>query len=132
MQRLAEFGDKVGTAFQIQDDLLDLVGEEPVVGKSLGKDLAKGKLTLPLIHHLARLSSPNRADTIARLKRGASTPIERAALARELESTGSIRYARTTAESLVSQAKLLLEPLDESPATGALQSLADAVITRAF
>lgn len=132
VQRLAGFGDKVGTAFQIQDDLLDLVGEEPVVGKSLGKDLAKGKLTLPLIHHLARLSSPNRADTIARLKRGASTPIERAALARELESTGSIRYARTTAESLVSQAKLLLEPLDESPATGALQSLADAVITRAF
>jgi octaprenyl-diphosphate synthase len=132
VQRLSDFGDKIGTAFQIQDDLLDLVGDEPVVGKSLGKDLDKGKLTLPLIHHLSRLDSARRAATIERLKSGASTPAERAALARDLEATGSIRFAREKAKDLVSQAKSLLSPLDDSRARAALLSLADAVITRTF
>lgn len=132
VQRLSDFGDKIGTAFQIQDDLLDLVGDEPVVGKSLGKDLAKGKLTLPLIHYLSRLDPSQRTDAIERLKHAAATPTERAALARDLEATGSVRYARSTAEGLVSQAKSLLAPLDESPARAALLSLADAVITRTF
>ncbi|MBL8744945.1 MAG: polyprenyl synthetase family protein [Phycisphaerae bacterium] len=132
VQRLSDFGDKIGTAFQIQDDLLDLVGDEPTVGKSLGKDLAKGKLTLPIIHHLACLDPARRASTIDRLRRGADAETDRAALAADLESTGSIRYARHAAESLVSQAKSLLAPLDGSPARSALLAIADAVITRAF
>ncbi|MFM8640421.1 MAG: polyprenyl synthetase family protein, partial [Planctomycetota bacterium] len=50
---LGRFGERLGTAFQVQDDLLDLEGREDVVGKSLGRDLEKGKLTLPVIVHLA-------------------------------------------------------------------------------
>lgn len=55
---LASFGRNLGIAFQIQDDLLDLTGEERVVGKSVGKDSEKGKLTLPLIHHLRNACPP--------------------------------------------------------------------------
>ena len=51
--RFAEYGLNVGIAFQITDDLLDIVGDEARVGKTLGTDLAAGKLTLPLIHFLA-------------------------------------------------------------------------------
>ena len=49
---LREFGLALGTAYQIYDDCLDLFGSESVVGKSLGTDLAKGKLTLPVLKFL--------------------------------------------------------------------------------
>ena len=54
---LGLYGERTGCAFQIQDDVLDLVGEEAVVGKTLGRDLEKGKTTLPVIL-LPRSSSP--------------------------------------------------------------------------
>ena len=50
---LKGFGCDVGTAFQIKDDLLDLLGEQAVIGKPAGRDLEKGKLTLPVILMLA-------------------------------------------------------------------------------
>lgn len=55
-ESLAAFGMKLGTAYQIYDDCLDLIGTEETVGKTLGTDLAKGKLTLPLLNLLE--SSP--------------------------------------------------------------------------
>ncbi len=55
---LARYGRWLGMAFQIADDLLDLVGEESVTGKSLGTDVEQQKLTLPLIHLLNRARPP--------------------------------------------------------------------------
>lgn len=57
---LRQFGLAVGTAYQIYDDCLDLFGSEAAVGKSLGTDLAKGKLTLPLLIARERASEPER------------------------------------------------------------------------
>jgi len=51
-ETLASYGMKLGTAYQIYDDCLDLIGSEEVVGKTLGTDLAKGKLTLPILNLL--------------------------------------------------------------------------------
>jgi octaprenyl-diphosphate synthase len=127
IERLARFGDGIGTAFQIQDDLLDLTGDEPVVGKSLGRDLEKGTLTLPIIHHLSRLPTGERAAAVQRLRAG-----DRGGLARGLERTGSIDAARRLARERVEDAKSLLSTIEDSPARAALLSLADAVITRAF
>jgi octaprenyl-diphosphate synthase len=50
--RLETFGMSLGVAFQIQDDILDIVGEVTTVGKTLGIDVEKGKMTLPMIHFL--------------------------------------------------------------------------------
>src|SRR5436190_21532422 len=52
MSQLELYGLSLGTAFQIQDDILDIVGDVSTVGKTLGLDLEKGKLTLPIIHYL--------------------------------------------------------------------------------
>src|SRR5438477_1093331 len=52
ISQLELFGLSLGTAFQIQDDILDLVGDPQKVGKTLGLDIEKGKLTLPMIHFL--------------------------------------------------------------------------------
>jgi octaprenyl-diphosphate synthase len=60
-QALRDYGMGLGTAYQIYDDLLDLFGTEGVAGKSLGTDLAKGKLTLPLLVVLERASDTEAA-----------------------------------------------------------------------
>ena len=126
------FGEKLGCAFQIQDDLLDLVGAESVVGKTLGRDLEKGKLTLPLIHHLGALSAEEREQTETYLRNAPSDENARRTLAQQLERTGSIAYARDTASRLVAEAKQELAAMPLSDARDYLASLADAVVERAF
>ena len=59
---LYDYGEKVGVAFQIVDDLLDLTGSQDTVGKTLGRDLEKGKLTLPVIHHLKAKGGTRREE----------------------------------------------------------------------
>ena len=54
------YGEKLGTAYQIYDDCIDLVGDESVIGKTLGTDLAKGKLTLPILNLIARATENQR------------------------------------------------------------------------
>ena len=53
---MRQYGMSIGTAYQVYDDCLDLFGSEAVVGKSLGTDMAKGKLTLPVLLALERAS----------------------------------------------------------------------------
>jgi len=133
-RRFYDFGIALGIAFQIQDDLLDLTGQERVVGKSLGKDLEKGKLTLPVIHHLAAASPAQRARSleVLSLAAGDSTHRHGAEVVAALKSTGSIDHARHVAEKFVAKAKLALDPIPDSPAKRVLLGLADAVVARAF
>ena len=118
-------GVALGIAFQIQDDLLDLAGEQAVVGKSLGRDLDKGKLTLPLILHLAEASPGERLDTLGLIERRASPE-----LLQRLASSGSIGTARSRAATLVEDAKARLQVLPAGPARDLLCAMADAVVTR--
>jgi octaprenyl-diphosphate synthase len=135
--RFGAFAEKLGIAFQIQDDLLDIAGDQRVVGKSLGKDMAKGKLTLPVIHHLTAASAAVRGRTLLLLDgRGDGDDSDRpevdsTALVSALNSTGSIEHARATARALVAQAKDDLAPLPESAAKHLLLTMADAVVDRA-
>jgi octaprenyl-diphosphate synthase len=132
-QRFETFGMRLGVAFQIQDDLLDITGDQSVVGKSLGKDLEKGKLTLPLIHHLASATPSQRGRTLLLLEGAEEHPGSRSGeLIAALEQTGSVAHARTTAERLVGEARSALAPIPECPAKQMLMLMADAVVTRAF
>ncbi|MCC6660378.1 MAG: polyprenyl synthetase family protein [Phycisphaerales bacterium] len=128
-RRMETFGSRVGVAFQIQDDVLDIAGREAVVGKSLGKDLEKGKLTLPLIHHLAAVTPRQRGRTLLLLEDSACGGGQRD-VREALEASGSLEYARGVARSLVEQGKRELDALAESPAREFLRSLADAAVDR--
>ncbi|MDX2115210.1 MAG: polyprenyl synthetase family protein [Planctomycetota bacterium] len=131
------FARHVGIAFQIQDDLLDLTGSEDVVGKSVGRDLQKGKLTLPLIHHLAAATPTLRGETLriledARLREAAHLPADAgAALLRALAATNSIEHARDASRARIEHALASLRTLPESPARALLEHLAQTTITRA-
>lgn len=130
--RFDRFGRGLGIAFQIQDDLLDLTGSEGVVGKTLGKDLDKGKLTLPLIHHLAALSAHERANSLTLLERaaGGRDPGAASTIRARVASTGSIHAAREEALRLARSARELLRGLPGSPALRLLDHMALDVVER--
>ncbi|MEM9883785.1 MAG: polyprenyl synthetase family protein [Planctomycetota bacterium] len=129
---LFAFGERLGVAFQIVDDVLDLTGDAETVGKSLGRDLAKGKLTLPLIRCLATAGDPARAELETLLGRGADE--EAVARLREAVLAGDgLDYARRWAEDLIEQAKAeLAEVLTDTPSRALLTQMADAVLSRRF
>lgn len=127
---LERFGRQLGLAFQIRDDLLDLTGTADVVGKSLGKDIEKGKLTLPLIHHLAACDPVTRGrslELIEQAEHGGS----REQLVTALRSTGSVEYAMNEAGRIVEQASSELNHLPQGAVRDVLRQVADAVVSRA-
>jgi len=128
---LRSFGRRLGVAFQIQDDVLDLLGTEETVGKSVGKDLEKGKLTHPLIHHLARADANQALRSLELI--GAAAGGDRDGLGELLggvRGTGSVEATGELAASYVAQAKNALTPLPDSPARAMLELMADAVVSR--
>ncbi len=127
VEALGRFGEGLGVAFQIQDDLLDLEGREEVVGKSLGRDLEKGKLTLPVILHLAQSGGAARERAIAAIRAR-----DGAALVSELAASGSIGAARQRAEALVERARAELALVAPGPARDALDAAAMAIVQRDF
>ena len=124
---LGRFGEGLGIAFQVQDDLLDLEGREEVVGKSLGRDLEKGKLTLPVIIHLARGGTAARERTIDAIRAR-----DGGALIAELTAAGALGAARQRALELVSQARAELAHVPAGPSRDALEAAAKAIVQRDF
>ena len=131
-----DYGEKLGIAFQIVDDLLDLTGDEQAVGKTLGRDLEKGKLTLPVIRFLTEAQAPARDEALALLAsgNGCGGPVDAAELLRDrLLATGAVDTARRRAAELVDEAKAgLLAHLPDTPARSLMLDMADAVLTRRF
>lgn len=127
---LARFGRGIGQAFQVADDLLDLVGDEGTTGKSLGTDLDQLKMTLPLIH-LLRQGGESPALRAQHILRGADAS-RREALIPLLTEAGSLEYARRKAEDLASRARRELAVLPPSPCRAVLESMADRVVHRNY
>jgi octaprenyl-diphosphate synthase len=125
---LSRFGRYAGLAFQIADDVLDLVGEEQATGKSLGTDLEQGKLTLPLI----RLLAAGLAGLAARVRQVLRAPGDhkREALRPCLAESDGLDYARRRAEELATRARKELAALPPSPCRSALESVTDRVVHR--
>jgi octaprenyl-diphosphate synthase len=119
------FGQSLGTAFQIIDDVLDIAGSEQTVGKSLGRDLALGKLTLPGIHYLRTASAEQRQAFMQLLTEGNPRRI-----AQLLEASQSLAYARQVARRYVEQAQAALAELPATPARESLVALAEFALTR--
>lgn len=119
------FGTAIGVAFQIQDDLLDLAGDPETVGKTLGRDLAKGKATLPVILHLAEATGAQRDEALQVLRERNGE-----ALCARLDGCGAMERAHERAVALVERAKCELQVLPASPARDMLASLADGAVNR--
>ena len=128
VREMEAFGRELGIAFQIADDLLDLVGDEEATGKSLGTDVEQQKMTLPLIHLMATAPAP----VAARVRQILSGPgcSKREALRPYLTEYGSIDYAYRRAEDLAARARAELTCLPPSPCRTVLELAADGVVHR--
>jgi len=125
---LSEYGMRLGTAFQLIDDVLDYSGDAATIGKSLGDDLAEGKPTLPLIRAMA-CCSPAQADTVRR----AIVDGGRGDFARVLEAvraTGALEYARDVAVREADAARRALQGLPASNYKDSLLELASFSVVR--
>jgi octaprenyl-diphosphate synthase len=128
--RLEEYGRQLGVAFQIADDVLDLLGDEDVTGKTLGTDLEKQKLTLPVIH-LLRTSPRTIADRVRRIL-GEHPAGARRELRPYLDGSDSIAYAWSRADTAAQAALDCLQEVPPTPARDVLSQLARYVIRRPY
>jgi octaprenyl-diphosphate synthase len=121
---LAQYGDRLGMAFQIADDILDYTGDESVTGKPVALDLREHKVTLPLIAALPCVSAPGRRR-IEELF-ATETPVD--SLVNDVigivADAGGIDHARRRGEQFAQDAEQALQGLPESPVRSAL---ADAI-----
>lgn len=125
---MENFGIFLGTAFQIVDDLLDLTGEEAVVGKTLRTDLLNGKMTLPLIHYRENTYSPMKAAEFYELLRNPNEGLME--LVEEMREAGSIKYANDVAHDHIERALRELQHLPPSKAKDLLAELAEMLSIR--
>jgi geranylgeranyl pyrophosphate synthase len=121
---LGSFGEQIGVAFQILDDVLDVSGPPERTGKHRGADLLDGTVTLPLI--VARAGDPEleRLDV-----REISSPADAAAVCERIVATGALGVAKERALGLVADAKSKLPSLPERQRV-ALELVADGVVER--
>lgn len=107
------FGMKLGTVYQIYDDCLDLVGDEKKAGKTLRTDLAKGKLTLPILYLLMEATDAQKQKLNRMLLQG--EPMDTDILAGIADYEGAIERAVKFAQDMLIEAEAELVCLDESP-----------------
>lgn len=126
---LADYGLKIGIAFQIVDDCLDIVGQEKEMGKSLYTDMEKGKLTLPLIRLVHEVPAIGRED-LRRLLFPQDSPCDREAVVAELSRHDAVEYAYEKAREYVEGAREQLACIPSSACKDSLDALAGYVIQR--
>ncbi len=119
---LGDFGLKIGTAYQIYDDCIDLVGSEEEFGKTLRTDLNKGKLTLPILN-LLDSSTEKQREKLHRLLLQ-KEPVDTDALASIADYVGSIESAVDTGQKLVQDATDSLSALSDSDYRDSLLGIA--------
>ena len=130
IEALREFGDALGIAFQLMDDLLDYSGDAAEMGKNVGDDLAEGKPTLPLIYTMRHGTEEQAALVRQAIQKGGTediTPIREAVTA-----SGALDYTARLAQQHADRAIALLDTLPASEYRDALEQLARFAVKRSF
>ena len=122
---MRNYGDFLGIAYQIYDDCLDLVGTEGSTGKTVGTDLAKGKLTLPLLHVLAQASPAEQEQLHNIILHG--TPENRTELLAQVVERGGLKNAVRRIHSYLDQAVAALQVLPKTGYRDTLEGIPRAV-----
>jgi octaprenyl-diphosphate synthase len=122
---LKDFGRKIGSAYQIYDDCLDIAGNETEIGKTLGTDLRKGKMTLPVLILLGSAPSAEREKYCELILEEKSNAI--AKLLKMEASNGALKASVDAGEDLVREAQRELETLPASQSIDSLFQFGDAL-----
>jgi geranylgeranyl diphosphate synthase type I len=127
------FGEALGMAYQVQDDTLDLIGDESSLGKPVLTDMRGGKKGLVLIHCASRCSSEDRRFMLGLLNRtGPYTGEELSRLKKLIEENGSLEYAHEKVLNYTREAERVLGSIPEGKAKSLLQELTEYLATRYY
>lgn len=127
---LSQFGQRLGTAFQMTDDILDYVAEEKSFGKAIGKDLEERKLTLPMIRTMSQCTPAERDYLQTVLAQNNWDDATLAKMTTLINSHDGIDYTMAKARSLTAEAQNLLTLFPDSAAKDALLTIAAYVTNR--
>ncbi len=127
---LAAYGNHLGMAFQLQDDVLDYTGDSDALGKNIGDDLAEGKATLPLIYTIANGSAEHSQLVRRSISEKDTSLIQQVVFA--VQESGGLTYTKQKAEEEVEMAKAQLILLPDNSYTKTLRDLADFALGRSF
>jgi octaprenyl-diphosphate synthase len=130
VEALRVYGDALGIAFQMVDDLLDVAGDAAVTGKNVGDDFRDRKLTLPFIKAVAKADAGERAFWVRTIEKGNQTDADLATALDLLARHGAIDETRAEAVAWAARAKAALAPLPDHPVKGMLVDLSDYVVAR--
>ena len=150
-ESLASYGLNLGMAFQIRDDILDIMGDEKRIGKAVGSDLKEGRLTLPIIHLMANAQDGDReffksvlgnsgnkkGSLFSRWRKNSHRTGNNGFVKKQLPriretllDCGSVAYSMDIAANFAEAAKRDLEKIPDSQARQSLMFLADHVMNR--
>ena len=124
----AEYGQAMGTAFQVIDDVLDYAGDAAVMGKNLGDDLREGKTTLPLIAAMQRGTDAERATIQTAIETGDISMLD--AVVAIVHKTGALDIAKASARSEAERAIAAAKQLPANTYSACLVSLASQLLER--
>jgi len=127
---MVEYGRRLGTAFQLVDDVLDYKASAEELGKNLGDDLAEGKPTLPLIFALSKASAVDAATLRSAIENGGLDDLDR--ITRLIEGSGGIEYTAQMAQDEKDRAIAALATVPASPYRDALAALAEFAVARTY
>ncbi len=128
--KLELFGEYVGIAFQIRDDILDYTSQSMLIGKPVGNDLKEKKITLPLIYALSKIEKNQSEKIIKNIKKGKISKQEIAEYIKIAIDNGGIEYAESKANFYIDKAKEIVNEFPESDAKNSLLEFSDFVLDR--
>lgn len=130
VKALFDYGDALGIAFQIVDDLLDYQGDSAATGKNIGDDFRERKLTLPVIKAVARADTEERAFWVRTIERGKQEDGDLDHALALLNKHGTLAATQANALEWAAKAKAALAPLPQHDIKDMLTDIADYVVAR--
>ena len=130
IQALKDYGEYLGLAFQIRDDLLDYTGDSKKTGKQLGIDIRDKKITLPLIYALRNADRSEQKKIKSILKSSKKRAMRSREVVEFVKAKGGLEYAAEVAEGFASRSLAALEKIEDNDAKRSLCLLVDFVMKR--
>jgi len=132
VQAIAGFAADCGTAFQLQDDILGIIGDEQTLGKPVGSDIREGKRTTIILHAYRNANETQRRILADALGNPQATPQQIAEVTHLLRELGGIEYTANLAKNYVARAQKRLDAIPPSTYRDYLAFWADYMIRRTF
>lgn len=128
VEKMRQFGYKVGMAFQVVDDIFDFIGDQSVIGKPVANDLRQGIITLPVIYYADQFPDDPLLNSL--IQNGALAENDLDRLIEAIRASDAIQKAKQEAVDFIDQSLAILQEFPESPARQSLEDLARFIIER--